>query len=240
MAPNIAKNKKSLALLLLLGLTSSSFALQLRPILDNGTAKAYVSIQGETRIAVENDRILDVKGPDGAYVRTNDNTQGTVFIQPTVAFQKKPFTLFITTEQNHYYLLRIIPRDQNSDNILLQPAGVINPLAAHWEQSSPYTVALTQLLQDMVNRTSPEGYAVDPVRKTKKQYLGSVAVIKLTRIYSGAHLQGDIYCVKNRTGNDLHLTEREFYQPGDRAIALSNLVVAPGGQTWLYKVRNHG
>lgn len=215
-------------------------ALQVKPITDNGKAEAFAATQGITRIAVDQDRITNVRGPAGAYQMQNDNSQGAIFIQPTAAYQKKPFTLFIATEQNHNYVLRIIPRDQNADTILLQPQDAKNPQAAAWEQASPYTQSITQLMNAMANQATPEGYSRNNLIKSPQLPLGNLATIQLKQVYFGANLQGQIYQVTNKTQQTLYLNEREFYQVGDRAIALSNLVVPPKGQTYLYKVRSHG
>ncbi len=230
--------QRVLLFVLSIALMQISFAAQEKPIKDNGTAQAYVSIKGLTRIAVLNDRIEDVRGPDGAYQIKADLNQGAVFIQPTPDFQKKPFTLFIATEQNHNYVLRLQPRDQNADTILLNPPDAQNPVAAHWETATPYTQIITQLMTDMVNQSLPEGYAVDDITKAKNQQVSPSINIKLINIYQGAYLQGLIYSVTNRTAQTITVSEPQFYQSGDRAIALSQHVIAPHSQIFLYKVRS--
>ncbi len=232
--------QKALLLTTLSAFATSSFALQEKTIVNNDTANAFVSIKGLTRIAVQNDRILNVRGPDGAYELKEDNNQGAIFIHPSQDYQKKPFTLFIATETNQNYVLRVTPRDRNADTILLKPLDAQNPQAQHWETASPYTQAITHLMADMVNHNTPDGYVINKIVKPQEHYLGDIAIIKLTEIYEGAYLQGQIYNVTNRTGLKITLTEREFYQAGDRAIALTNLVVPPYGQTQLYKVVSHG
>ncbi len=231
---------KILLLVLGFGCSQTSMALQTKPIKENGMAWATVSIQGLTRIAVNNDRIAHVRGPAGIYSIQNDVNQGAVFIQPSPENAKKPFTIFVATELNHNYSLRLTPTDQVADTILLKPTDATNPLADHWEKSSSYTDAVTQLMTDMATHDSPEGYSVSFVSKIKPDFLGSMASFELKQIYLGAHLEGRIYCVTNRTSQTVTVKESEFYQCGDRAIALSCLTIPPHGSTWLYKVVNHG
>jgi len=219
-----------------------AFALQTKVIHDNGSASILVSTSGLTRIAVWHDRISNVRGISGAYSVQNDNHQGAVFIQPSQAYQHKPFTLFIATEQGNNYVLHATPQPISADaseSILLKPVGVVNPLAKQWETASPYTQILTRLMDDMVKMKSPEGYSVTPV-KGKTQYLGRIATVTLKTVYSGAHLQGLIYCIHNRLSQPIMITEHEFYQQGDRAIALASFTIAPKGKTQLYKVRSNG
>lgn len=231
---------KSFVLVCGLLISTNSFALQIKPIKDNGTVSASISNQGLTRIAIENDRILNVRGLSGAYGIKTDNQQGAVFIQPTEAYQNKPFTLFIATEQNHNYVLRLTPYNQNADTILLKPQGVSNPVAAQWEKSSPYAESISHLMTEMVSRHTPDGYSVNPVIKGKNYYIGAKAVIEPNFIYEGAYLEGRIYQITNRSSQTLQLTENQFYQSGDRAIALSSLIIMPHEKAWLYKVSSHG
>ena len=216
---------QSILLVLSIALVQTCFAIQEKPIKDNGTAKAYVSIHGLTRIAVDNDRVQDVRGPEDAYQIKTDANQGAVFIQPTPVFQKRPFTIFLATEQGHDYMLRLMPRNQPANTILLKPQGVLNPAAVHWETTSPYTEAITELMKDMVNQTLPEGYAVDAIGKAKNQRVGDVNIKPI-----------QIYQVTNCTAQTIILNEREFYQSGVRAIALTQQDIAPHGQIFLYRV----
>lgn len=223
-----------------MSIMTNAFALQEKTVKENGTVNAWVSIKGITRIAVDNDRIANLRGPQGAYTLQNDNVQGAVFIKPTPDYQTKPFTLFIATEGNHNYILRLTPQDKNADMILLKPMGVFNPSALAFEKSTSYLEALSALIKGMTNGAMPEGYTQNDIENGKPQYLGNIAAIRLKTIYSGAHLAGYVYQVTNRTAGTLQLSEKEFYEGGDRAIALASLTLAPNAQTWLFKVKSHG
>jgi type-F conjugative transfer system secretin TraK len=242
--------------ILLQCVSTPSYALQAKSIKDNGTAYATISTKGLTRIAVDNDRILDIKGPSGVYTLQNDSQQGAVYLklipnsldatnsdgllkEPKEKSDVKPFSVFIATEQNHNYVLKLTPRNQSADTILLKPIDAFNQEAVRWESTSPYTEAITDLMSAMVKGKPPEGYGLEDVSSTKKQYLGSIAYARLVRVYSGAHLQGQVYELNNRTAAPLHVTESEFYKPGDRAISLSALNIDPAGQVLLYKVTSH-
>ncbi|CAN5421279.1 hypothetical protein BH10PSE19_BH10PSE19_00160 [soil metagenome] len=216
----------------------STFALQTKNVKDNGTVWATVSIEGITRISVANDRILHVRGQQGAYFIKYDNNQGAVFIQPTEDYAKKSFTLFIATELNRNYVLQLTPKAQLSDMILLKPTDVVKQRAEHWEKSSSYTQGITNLISAMMNRTPPEGY-VHTLVKGKTNSLGGITTFSLKEIYRGVHLEGRVYTVKNKTRYPLTLVENQFYQPGDRAIVLSSLIIPPSAYTLLYKVVCH-
>lgn len=216
-----------------------SFAIQEKVVKDNGEIKAFVSTHELTRIAIENDRIQNVRGPDGAYQIKADPNQGAIFIQPTADFQKKTFTIFLATEQNHNYVLELMPRDQNADMILLKPRGLKNPLAKRWETTSPYIEAITQLMKSMIYQDTLEGYAIETIAKSKRQHFNHNIDVQIKILYQGAHLQGVIYKVSNRTAQTITLNEYQFYQSRDRAIALSQSVIGPKAQALIYKVRSH-
>jgi len=220
-------------------LISPCFALQIKPINENSAVKAEISTNELTRIAIDQDRIVRVRGLEGAYDMKSDSVQGAIFIRPSADYQAKPFTLFLATEQNHNYVLHLTPKDKTADTILLKPKGVKNEKATHWENSSPYTKTLAVLTTAMITDAKPSGYAVDAVSHTKRHHITNHITAQLIRVYSGAHLRGYVYLVKNSSNQTCTLTEQAFYQKGDRSIALSNLVIAPKGEVLLYKVRSY-
>lgn len=210
-----------------------SFATQIKIIHDNDTAQALVSTQGLTRIAVSHDRIINVRGPEGAYHIKNDNVQGAVFLQPTR--NTKPFTVFVATEQNHNYILHLMPTIQHADTILIQSSDQNVLKSVHRGKASSYNQAITQLMNAMVNHRHLEDYSIQLI-PNQENYYSNIATFTLVQIYSGEYLQGEVYRVKNCTNHTVTLRENGFYQLNDRAIALKNPIVKPQGETWLYKI----
>jgi type-F conjugative transfer system secretin TraK len=214
----------------------NSFALQLKPITENGEVQASVAAQELTRIAVEKDRILHVRGLEGAYELKHDPVQGALFIKPLADYQSKPFSLFISTEQNHNYVLHLTPKEQLGDTILLKPKGLKSHSVRFQKHSVPYTKLLVNFMTMMMKDTIPSHYASKTVTKAKCHPMGKAITVQRIRHYSGTHFQGALYRVTNRSCQTWLLRESGFYQRGDCAIALSRLTVAPGGHVLLYKV----
>lgn len=210
-------------------------------VTENATIKANISVNEPTRIAVENDRIAILRGAEGAYTYSNDNNSGAVFLKPTQAYQNKPFYVFVSTEQNHNYILQLTPTSKLSASMLiLKSHDQAIKVAEQWEIGLPYTDLLAELMKDMVNHTSPEGYAVIPVNAKKATSIGRQLQMRLITIYSGAHLQGQIYEVTNQSKTPIFVVERLFYRASDCAIALQDETISAGGKTLLYKVIRHG
>ncbi len=214
------------------------FALQIMPIGNNGTIEASISMNELTRIAVDQDRIVRVRGLEGIYDMKNDLAQGAIFIRP-LENQKQPFTLFLATEHNRNYVLHLTPKDQAADTLLLKPKEIPHEKAKHWEDHLPYIKTLTLLIADMRKDTPPPGYTVTRIAKAKKQHVNKLISTQLLRVYRGVQWEGCVFEVKNRSKEILTLKESDFYQLGDHAIALSDVILPPHGQTLLYKVTSH-
>lgn len=79
-----------------------------------------IAKEGLTRIAVQEDRILNVFGVTGEYVLEADEDQGQVFIQLADLEASKPLSLTITTERGHTQDLRLLPKDQAPQALILE------------------------------------------------------------------------------------------------------------------------
>jgi len=67
----------------LLAMLQNCFALQSITIGDNQTKNVTISANELSRIFVKGDRVLNVRGVEGAYILTKDAVQGQIFIKPT-------------------------------------------------------------------------------------------------------------------------------------------------------------
>lgn len=109
--------KRSVLLLGLL-LCSPSMALQIKPAPDNGTVTVNLSSGDITRLVVQGDRIQQLVGVKGSYHREHDEVHGTVYIQPTLAYQHRAFTLFIETEGGWHFTVLFNPLQVPADTVL--------------------------------------------------------------------------------------------------------------------------
>lgn len=114
-------NPKTMFLFLFL-FTSSLHAAQIRTLDELRAIDVSISEQDLTRITVKEDRILNVFGVTGDYVLETDESQGQIFIRPTQQENKKPFSLTLTTEKGRTQDLRLIPKNQPAEAIVLKAA----------------------------------------------------------------------------------------------------------------------
>jgi len=169
-------------------LISTSFALQVKPVKDNQTVMVKVSAKELSRVFVSGDRILNVRGLDGAYELKRDDNLGEIYVQPTIYYQHKAFNLFITTEKGHTYNLFLTPLDVPAESIEIKPQSPSLKLADRWEKNSPYGQTIIELMGYMSNGDHPEGYAVVSLGKIKPKKLASCLTMQLLTIYRGNHL----------------------------------------------------
>ncbi len=227
--------------LLLLCLFAGAAQAQEIKVTDNSSVRIKVSGKEPTRVSVAGDRIATLRGADGAYTYTNDNTQGAVYIKPTAAYQNSPFYLFISTEQNHNYVVVMDPKTNLTASMLvLKPKNIEATAENHVETTLPYTEFLTKLMSSMATLSEIEGYDISYVKNAKITRLGYQLRLTLKALYEGSHLKGEIYEVKNDSIKAVNLAERVFYQQGDRAISLRDYNISGGGKTLLYKVVSNG
>lgn len=221
---------------------SSSFALQAKAAKDNETVFFKISAREFNRIFVSGDRIIAVKGKDDSYQIKEFNgkyDQGVLYLKPSFYYQKKPFSIFITTELGHTFTLFLNPIDVPSENIEIKSISASKKIAAKWETNQSYTQLIIELMRQMVNQQQPEGYAVIPLGKVKPKVFSSGLTMQLLTIYRGSYLEGEIWRLKNISKNRLNLSPREFYQDNIRAASLINETLNCGDETILYRVISH-
>lgn len=225
---------------LLLGLVSSSFAVQSFNVDNNSKVTLKISNADYNRIFVAGDRISDVNGVKGQYNLKVDNKQGQIYISPSQTNQTTPFNIFITTESGNNYQLQLIPLPMPAATVELKPLLLKNPAAKAWEENSPYKTAIIKLQTAMYNYTPLAGYSIRVIKKCRTKPLGDIAAIKLQIMYIGDHLRGNLYEITNRTSHTLRLRETQLYRPNALAIGLETRYVEPHGKTRLFVITKNG
>lgn len=238
----MCKYLRILLLLTSVGFFTTSFALQVRSAKDNETLFFKISSREYTRIFVSGDRVLSVKGKENSYEIKEFNgkyDQGVLYLKPNLFYQKRPFSIFITTEQGHTYTLFLNPIDVPSENVEIKPVSASKKVAANWETNQSYQQLIIELMREMVGKKQPEGYAVIPLGDVKPKRLSSGLTMQLVTIYRGSYLEGEIWRLKNNSNHQMHLLPREFYQDNIRAASLIDETLNCGDETILYRVVSH-
>ncbi|MBS0272301.1 MAG: type-F conjugative transfer system secretin TraK [Proteobacteria bacterium] len=170
--------------------------------------EAPISKRDLTRIAVEEDRILNVFGMTGEYSLEADEEHGQIFIRPQSLNNSKPIHLTFVTEGGYTQDLRLIPKDQLPETLIFN---------IHRE-SSKQKPSLNMALQPEITRDEvedliyacrdnriPLGYKAIPLNITTP-----TEFYPLIRELKGEKLRCLTYEVRNITEAPVILAEVEF------------------------------
>jgi type-F conjugative transfer system secretin TraK len=230
--------KTLLLMLLLLHYTSSS-AVQIESFRDHHTLKFIISAQELTHILVKGDRILTVRGNDGTYAVNLNDSDGTVFIKPTTAYQAQPFSVFISTAQGRTIPLFLTPLQLPSDTLIIQPAREEIPRqTAVTEKAESYTTMLLTLIQAMAQRKEYEGFTVS---SEKAVTLLKNPTVRIDRVahYTGTPLHGEVLHISNRSTHVLTFPFEPWIVRNTKALAAESLTLLPGHSLRVYRVQRY-
>lgn len=112
---------------------SSGKAALIHPLNDLKVIEVPISQTGLTRITVKEDRISNVFGMKGEYEMEADEDQGQVFIRPQEHILT-PISITLTTEGGQTQDLRLLPKNQMPEALILQKPNP-NKLQASYKQA---------------------------------------------------------------------------------------------------------
>ena len=200
-----------------------------------------ISQQGLTRLKVQDDRILHVFGNAGEYVLETDENQGQIFVRPTPleGTPSKPISLTLTTESGHTQDLRLVPKDQAPEALILKTDTTIQQEIEQEKRASAplFREEVEGLILALQEGRIPLGYKEMPISLTtlNKPY-------QRIRELQGQTLRGFTYHVQNETQDHLVLSEPDLaktlsFKPNTIvAILISKKTLIPGEGAEIYVV----
>ena len=228
-------NVQAFFMLMMLGLLSPTVvhAQQIITVQEGVEVSATLSSKALNRIAVQNDRILSVKGTQGEFELDKDNELGQVFVKPHPQESQEPIHLFLSTEAGKTYALALLPQDTSAQSILLVPAGLS---LVPWEQAGAYEASIKTLIKAMHTQSELEGFSVERLKIRLPSIQG--AKLLVLQSYSGHPFVGEVLELHNTTKQSLNLHEMDFYVEGTRAITVMDKRLPPHAKTRVYRVRS--
>jgi len=252
----------NLALSFLLATTAQA-AVQ-HPLNDLKVIEVTISKQGLTRIAVKEDRILNVFGITGEYILEADEDQGQIFIRPSELNGTKPINLTLTTEGGHTQDLRLLPQDKNPEALILMAEdktqknpfmrdGITRDGVPHngvtrdevprnevtrngVTHNGVTRDGVEDLMQACREGNIPLGYRLVPVPMHEKDNL-KIPPHVLVRELRGEKLRCLAYAVKNTSSLPLKLENKDFAQVNETvAVLIPQKTLAPGKKGEAYVV----
>lgn len=221
-------------------------------MVENKRLEASICPDSMNRLAVANDRIVQVFGDEGAFESQSEENTGQVFIKPTAENSTKPLSLTLITEQGKTQDLSLKPTAKTAATLILKnsdnPSKTTSayrtgsPDTAHTpesplsvEKNMPVQEQMLTLLKQAVAGNLPLKEDSGPTRANPEGY-------SLTHYQSfqGGDYIIHAYHLENTTSTPIDLQEKTFYQAGDLAISLQKRVLASHAKTLLYVVRRGG
>ena len=252
-------NLKKTAFLLTMSFltTAVANAAIVRTLDESKSIEISISKQNLTRITVKDDRVANVFGIMGEYVLEADEELGQVFIRPIApggspfmvgGGTSKPIHLTLTTEKGHTQDLRLVPKDQAPEALILEEnkqktfhsQGSMTHVSAVQVSATRVSIARDEiegLLQACQEMRIPLGYKVAPL--DLKTFNGPHLLIREIR---GEKLRALTYEVKNLSTLPLILSEDTFTQiPHAKksdiiAVWIAKKTINPGESTYVHVI----
>jgi type-F conjugative transfer system secretin TraK len=193
----------------LISLTSTSAHAAITRNLDEARViEIPISQEGLTRIKVQDDRILHVFGNAGEYVLETDENQGQIFIRPKPSEEgtNSPISLTLTTEEGHTQDLRLVPKHQAPEAIILKSDNALKKEIEREKLSfAPlFREEIEGLMQALQEGRIPLGYKEMPINLSTMN-----EPYQRVREIQGEKLRGLTYHIQNNTQKPQSLAESE-------------------------------
>lgn len=195
---------------------------------------ASISMDAMNRLAVANDRIVNLFGDEGTFVSQQDEQTGQLFIKPTVLNAQKPLSLTLVTENGLTQDLNLIPDASEPSTILLKSHTLSPPALGAFghtfKASNTVDRAVQILKQAMVGELPPQEESVKPrvLKAMQCQYQN-------TFVQEGFKVEH--WVLHNTTQALQGLREKDLYQAGDIAITVDKEWFDPGEKGDVYILR---
>ncbi len=233
-------------LILLFAGTAANSAI-VRPLDEMKVLEVPIAQDALTRIKIQDDRILHVFGNAGEYVLETDDYQGQIFIRPTPSFEavhSKAISLTLTTEAGYTQDLRLLPKNQAPEALILQINADLDQgfekgsLGEAKHASTPlFREEVEGLILALQEERIPLGYKELPINLSTLKW-----PYQRMREIQGQKLRGLTYRIQNNTKKSLVLYEPELAKelnlntPLNTLVALliSKKTLTPGEGTDVY------
>jgi len=235
-------------MLLLVGSTAQ--AAIVHPLDEMKVLEVPIAQDALTRIKIIDDRILHVFGNAGDYVLETDEYQGQIFIRPTPSLEavnSKSISLTLTTEAGYTQDLRLIPKNQAPETLILKintdldqelEKDSFNESSFNEKKraSAPlFREEIEELIHACRENRIPLGYKEVPLplEMLQKPHL-------LIKEIQSQKLRGLTYRIQNNTKEPLVLYEPELAKKLNLntvvALLISKKTLTPGEGTDVYVV----
>lgn len=228
---NILRKLKIICLLISCIYASSSLALQFKTISGNNKIVANLAIDELNRIAVQDDRILEVFVLEEDLFIEQDNKHGQIFVKPKL---NKQISMTIVTEKGNTIDLSLIAQKIPAEAIIISVVKINNSI--NNKISSEHSKKITDIIVAMAKNQEHKDFTIEEIDKVID--LWDKIDLRQIKLYDSLLMHGEVYTIKNATKQGIYMTETQFaWKPGIVGVALKKHALAPDESTSLYIVR---
>lgn len=210
--------KNKLLTLIIVCVTSSSFAKDVYEAKNGDTIIATISSTNLTRIEIQGQKILkDYSAADISKKITKP--LGQVYLIPNTL---STFNLYVVSDTGNTYNLKLTPsKHSTGDSIVIKPADSLNKSSPQLQfVNQSYIRNINYLLEVMYLNREDGQYAMTKINQAVLTYNGLDSV--LLSNYSNGSISGQVILLKNTSKSKINLTEAQFYSDHTLAVSIEN------------------
>ena len=213
---------------------------------DTQSLVVTVSRTGLTRLSVKGDRLREVIGLDDTVVVEKDDTNGHLFLKGI----KEKQNITVVTEGGDLQDLTLVPGGKGSTTIVLTSARdgrfesetmphTRDTLVKTGWDSPRFMPSYTVNAQDKIIELVKQMFAGlgTSIEKPSSRKTETGCEVVSERYLRSETLVGEVFTVTNTNSNTTIVLEKDFYQPGDLALALGKKQLLAGESTILFVIR---
>lgn len=210
--------KNKLLTLIIVCVTSSSFAKDVYEAKNGDTIIATISSTNLTRIEIQGQKILkDYSAADISKKITKP--LGQVYLIPNTL---STFNLYVVSDTGNTYNLKLTPsKHSTGDSIVIKPADSLNKSSPQLQfVNQSYIRNINYLLEVMYLNRDDGQYAMTKINQAVLTYNGLDSI--LLNNYSNGSISGQVILLKNTSKSKINLTEAQFYSDHTLAVSIEN------------------
>lgn len=197
---------------------------------------AKIALDYMNRLAMVGDKIVSIFGDDGTFVHQADENTGQIFIKPTVDNGLQPLAITIITENGVTQDLNLVPHKSKAATIILKstaknPEPAIGHLGFNHQELNMQEQWIQIMQQAVLGKLELEH------KITSRRTVANFRLHYVKNYVSGGY-SVEVWLIKNTTNKPQEALEKTFFKHGDLAISLQSRLLAAGGKTYLYVLRN--
>ena len=179
--------------------------------------------------SIKLDKSVNFMGPEDRYSVERDST-GQIYLMVKAG---DPFTLYVTTQQQHHVALYITPRAGQGRTEVLTTAP-LKPVPLHVKSKKAMPVSVQTRLKQLATHQLPKSFHAIHLRHHPIKNLSQGVQVKLMTVMTNGHETGKIYTVQNTTHRIKGINPKKLFKASVTGVRLSQRLIPAKGAIWLY------